>query len=69
MLSTLGAHLNIAGVKLTCGGVAKAARVRAAFEPQEFIALAGQSDWLLSAMVAGGRGAITGLANLYPRVS
>lgn len=69
MLLTLGEHPNIAGVKLTCGGIAKAARVRAAFEPEQFSALAGQSDWLLPALTVGGTGAITGLANLYPRVS
>jgi 4-hydroxy-2-oxoglutarate aldolase len=69
MLSTLGKHENIAGVKLTCGGIAKVARVSAEYDPEQFCALAGQSDWLLPALVVGGVGAITGLANLYPRVS
>ncbi len=68
MLETLGAHPNIVGVKLTCGGIAKVARVRSVFEPESFCALAGQSDWLLPAVSVGGTGAITGLANIYPRV-
>ncbi|THW83487.1 dihydrodipicolinate synthetase [Aureobasidium pullulans] len=67
MLSKLGAHPNIVGVKLTCGGIAKVARVRAQFSPSEFCALAGQSDWLVPALAAGSTGTITGVANLYPR--
>lgn len=68
MLSTLGRHPNIVGVKLTCGGIAKVARVAAEFRPEQFCALAGQSDWLVPAMSVGSTGAITGVANLYPRV-
>ncbi|RDL33017.1 Uncharacterized protein BP5553_08456 [Venustampulla echinocandica] len=67
MLETLGAHPNIVGVKLTCGGIAKVARVRAVYEPEQFFALAGQSDWLLPAVSVGGIGTITGLANVYPK--
>ncbi|KAF4626402.1 hypothetical protein G7Y89_g11758 [Cudoniella acicularis] len=67
MLETLGHHPNIVGVKLTCGGIAKVARIRSRFEPKEFCALAGQSDWMLPAIAVGGIGSITGLANIYPR--
>ncbi|KAF6806157.1 4-hydroxy-2-oxoglutarate aldolase, mitochondrial 5 [Colletotrichum sojae] len=67
MLSRLGKHPNIIGVKLTCGGIAKVARVRAEFEPSQFFALAGQSDWLVPALAVGGTGTITGVANLYPK--
>ncbi|CAH0048139.1 unnamed protein product [Clonostachys solani] len=67
MLETLGKHPNIVGVKLTCGGIAKVARVRAAFEPEQFSALAGQSDWLTPALAVGGTGVITGIANLFPK--
>lgn len=67
MLSTLGAHPNISGVKLTCGGIAKVARIRAQYDTEQFCALAGQSDWLLPALSVGGTGTITGLANLYPK--
>lgn len=69
MLGRLGKHRNIVGVKLTCGGIAKVSRVRALFQPEEFCALAGQSDWLVPAMAVGGTGVITGVANLYPKVS
>ncbi|KAH8764598.1 hypothetical protein BGZ57DRAFT_990586 [Hyaloscypha finlandica] len=67
MLEKLGHHPNIIGVKLTCGGIAKVARIRSRFEPEQFCALAGQSDWLLPAISIGGIGTITGLANIYPR--
>ena len=67
MLSKLGAHPNIVGVKLTCGGIAKVARIRAQFSPTEFCALAGQSDWLVPALAVGSTGTITGVANLYPK--
>ncbi|KAG9908846.1 aldolase, partial [Aureobasidium melanogenum] len=67
MLSKLGSHQNIVGVKLTCGGIAKVARIRAQFSPDEFRALAGQSDWLIPALAVGATGTITGVANLYPK--
>lgn len=44
MLSALGSHPNIVAVKLTCGGIAKVARVAAEFPHETFTALAGQSD-------------------------
>ena len=69
MLSRLGKHENIVAVKLTCGGIAKVARVRAEFEPEQFAALAGQSDWLVPALSVGSTGVITGVANLFPKVS
>jgi hypothetical protein len=68
MLDILGKHKNIVAVKLTCGGIAKVARISAAFEKSEFVALAGQSDWLVPALSVGGVGTITGVANLYPKV-
>lgn len=69
MLDILGKHRNIVAVKLTCGGIAKVARVSASFKKSEFVALAGQSDWLIPALSVGGVGTITGVANLYPKVS
>ncbi|KAK2752330.1 hypothetical protein FQN55_007370 [Onygenales sp. PD_40] len=66
-LDILGRHKNIVGVKLTCGGIAKVARVAAAFSTSEFSALAGQSDWLIPALSIGGTGCITGVANLFPK--
>lgn len=67
MLDILGKHKNIAAVKLTCGGIAKVARISASFKKSEFVALAGQSDWLVPALSVGGVGTITGVANLYPK--
>ncbi|KAF7563590.1 hypothetical protein G7046_g532 [Stylonectria norvegica] len=67
MLERLGKHPNIVGVKLTCGGIAKVARVVAQYKPEEFSALAGQSDWLVPALSVGATGVITGVANLYPK--
>ena len=68
-LDRLGAHPNIVGVKLTCGGIGKVSRIRARFTPSEFCALAGQSDWLLRAMSVGSTGSITGVANAFPQVT
>jgi 4-hydroxy-2-oxoglutarate aldolase len=68
MLSRLGRHPNIVGVKLTCGGIAKVARIAAEFKPSEFSAVAGQSDWIIPALTVGGTGSVTGVGNLYPRV-
>ncbi|KAK1243134.1 hypothetical protein MKX07_003762 [Trichoderma sp. CBMAI-0711] len=67
MLHRLAKHPNIVGVKLTCGGIAKVSRIAASYTPSEFSALAGQSDWLVPALSVGGTGAITGIANLYPK--
>ncbi|KAK2756001.1 hypothetical protein FQN54_005799 [Arachnomyces sp. PD_36] len=67
IIDALGDHPNIVGVKFTCGGIAKVARAAAAFPPEQFSVLAGQGDWLIPAMSVGGKGCITGLANLYPR--
>lgn len=74
MLETLGEHPNMAAVKLTCGSIASVARSAAKFgraldDSPAFVALAGQSDWLVPCLSVGGAGCITGLANLYPKVS
>jgi 4-hydroxy-2-oxoglutarate aldolase len=68
MLDILGKHKNIVAVKLTCGGIAKVARISAAFDKSEFVARAGQSDWLVPALSVGEVETITGVANLYPKV-
>ncbi|KAL7941928.1 hypothetical protein V8C42DRAFT_355075 [Trichoderma barbatum] len=69
MLDRLGKHANIVGVKLTCGGIAKVSRITATYSPDKFSALAGQSDWLVPALSVGSTGAITGIANLYPKLA
>lgn len=81
MLQILGEHPNIVAVKLTCGTIASVARTAAKFGPglrlkdndnkdagqPQFVALAGQSDWLVPALSVGGTGCVTGMANLYPK--
>lgn len=68
MFSRLGKHPNIVGCKLTCGGIAKVSRIRAEFEPTQFFAMTGQSDWLVPGMSVGATGVVTGVANLWPKV-
>lgn len=68
MLEKLAAHPNISAVKLTCGGVGKATRVAANFEPSQFTSVSGMSDWLVAAFAAGSTGCISGVANIFPRV-
>lgn len=69
MLETLGKHENMAAVKLTCGNISKMTRVSTLFDPREFAAVSGQSDLLVAALAAGGAGCISGVVNLFPRVS
>lgn len=68
MLEKLAAHPNISAVKLTCGGIGKATRIGAQFEPSQFTSLSGMSDWLVAALSAGSTGCISGVANIFPRV-
>lgn len=67
MLCALSKHANIAGVKLTCGGIGKVPRVTAG-SGAPFGVLSGQVDWMVPALSVGAIGAITGMANLFPRV-
>ncbi|OAP57617.1 hypothetical protein AYL99_08355 [Fonsecaea erecta] len=67
IMAKLGKHPNIVGTKLTCGGIAKLARIAADFGPEDFCALAGHSEWLLPALSVGGTGCISGFANLCPK--
>jgi dihydrodipicolinate synthase/N-acetylneuraminate lyase len=68
MLEKLAPHPNISGVKMTCANIGKMGRVAAQFPPEYFTTLAGSSDLLVSALIAGGVGCITGVANLFPKV-
>lgn len=76
MLVELSKHANISGVKLTCGSIGKVPRVVEAAkgggsngDGDRFAVLSGQIDWMAPAMAVGAVGAITGMANLHPRVS
>ena len=70
MLETLSKHPNICGVKLTCGGIGKITRIAGLNlkNEKQFAAVSGQSDWIVSALTAGGSGCISGVANLFPKV-
>ena len=68
MLQTLAAHPNISAVKLTCGNISKMSGVGSQESPSKFAALSGQSDLIVSALVAGAIGCISGVVNLFPKV-
>ena len=61
------AHDNVVGVKLTCGSVAKIARLAAVFPPSRFAVFGGQSDFLLGGLAVGSAGCIAAFANIFPR--
>ena len=61
------AHPNIVGVKLTCGSVAKIARLAATFPSSRFVTFGGQSDFLLGGLAVGSAGCIAAFANVFPR--
>lgn len=58
---------NVVGVKLTCGSVAKIARLAAVFAPSEFAVFGGQSDFLLGGLAVGSAGCIAAFANIFPQ--
>ena len=60
-------HQNVVGVKLTCGSVAKIARLSATFPPHRFAVFGGQSDFLLGGLAVGSAGCIAAFANIFPK--
>lgn len=60
-------HSSIVGVKLTCGSVAKIARLAATFPPTRFATFGGQSDFLVGGLAVGSSGCIAAFANVAPR--
>lgn len=61
------AHDNVVGVKLTCGSVAKIARLAAVFSSSRFAVFGGQADFLLGGLVVGSAGCIAAFANVFPK--
>lgn len=59
-------HDNVVGVKLTCGSVAKIARLAAVFPPSRFAMFGGQADFLLGGLAVGSSGCIAVFANVFP---
>lgn len=58
---------SVVGVKLTCGSVAKIARLAATFPQSRFAVFGGQSDFLLGGLAVGSAGCIAAFANIFPR--
>ena len=60
-------HENVVGVKLTCGSVAKIARLAAVFPLSRFAVFGGQADFLLGGLAVGSSGCIAAFANVFPK--
>ncbi|KAL8848633.1 MAG: hypothetical protein Q9221_006358 [Calogaya cf. arnoldii] len=60
-------HENIVGVKLTCGSVAKIARLAAVFPSWRFAVFGGQADFLLGGLAVGSSGCIAAFGNVFPK--
>ena len=58
---------NVVGVKLTCGSVAKIARLAATFPMERFAVFGGQSDFLLGGLAVGSAGCIAAFGNVFPK--
>lgn len=69
LLQKLAVHPNIAGIKHTDHNLGKIARLSSLKETfgSSFAVLGGASDYLLSALVVGADGCITGMGNVAPR--
>ena len=60
-------HNNIVGVKLTCGSVAKIARLAAMLPKNRFAVFGGQSDFIIGGLSSGSSGCIAAFANVFPK--
>jgi len=67
IISKLAKHTNIVGIKLSCGNIAKGARLAATYKPSEFEVFGGLADGLLAGLINGSQGVIVGLANIAPK--
>lgn len=65
-ICTLAEHPNIVGVKDSAGNIAKLAQIVATVRPT-FSVFAGSAGYLLPALAVGAIGAVSALANVYPR--
>lgn len=57
----------IVGVKLTCGSVAKIARLSAELSADKFAVFGGQSDFLIGGLASGSAGCICAFGNTMPK--
>ncbi|CDZ98673.1 DapA-like [Phaffia rhodozyma] len=75
LIIALSEHQNIIGVKLTCAGIGKGARISKYVQTEEykkrhptpFLVMPGFTDYLLPSLVARGDGCITGTGNIIPK--
>lgn len=68
VFAVLAKHPNIIGVKQTDHMVGKMSRNLWLTKPEEFLVFAGGTDYLIGALAVGAHGAITGMANIIPRL-
>lgn len=68
VFAALAKHPNIVGVKQTDHLVGKMARNVWLNRKEEFMVFAGGTDYLIGGLAVGGHGAITGMANVTPRL-
>jgi len=68
IIAEIAQHPKVVGVKLTCGSVAKIARLSATFSVNRFAVFGGQSDFLVGGLAAGSAGCIAAFANIFPRL-
>lgn len=68
IISTLAAHPNIVGTKLSCGNIGKLHRLTSKHTSSQFAVFAGKSDVFLQGLLSGSAGVIGALPNLIPKV-
>ena len=68
IIAEIAQHPKVVGVKLTCGSVAKIARLSATFPVSRFAVFGGQSDFLVGGLAAGSAGCIAAFGNIFPRL-
>ncbi|THH30982.1 hypothetical protein EUX98_g3227 [Antrodiella citrinella] len=66
-ITTLAAHPNIVGTKLSCGNIGKLQRLTSALNPSEFATFPGKSDVFLQGLISGSAGVIGALPNVAPK--
>ncbi|KAF8876749.1 hypothetical protein BD779DRAFT_1613254 [Infundibulicybe gibba] len=67
-ISTLAAHPNIVGTKLSCGNIGKLHRITSRFTSAEFAVFAGRTDVFLQGLQSGSAGVIGALVNIVPKL-
>ncbi|KAI0072947.1 aldolase [Panus rudis PR-1116 ss-1] len=66
-ITTLAAHPNIVGTKLSCGNVGKLHRLTSTVSPSKFATFPGKSDVFLQGLIVGSAGVIGALPNVAPK--